>query len=291
MDIAFIGIGVMGGPMAAHLLRQGHRLRVYNRSPAKAITWQQRHGGEACESVAEAAGDAAVLITCVGRDEDLREICLGDFGAYAHLSPGALHVDHTTSSVGLARELAEIAASRDLAFVDAPVSGGQSGAEQGTLTVMCGGNEKAYARAASVFSAYATSHGHMGPAGSGQLAKMVNQICVAGLIQGLSEGLAFGERAGLDMNRVLDVIEQGAAASWQMQHRARTMLRREFDFGFAVDWMRKDLGYLLDQAEEMGLTLPVTRQVSQNYDAISAAGGGRWDTSSLITRLDEAEEP
>ncbi len=288
MDIAFVGIGVMGGPMAAHLQRQGYRLRVYNRSPDKALAWQRRYGGEACASVAEAAGAAAVLVTCVGQDEDLREVCLGEFGAYAHLAPDALHIDHTTTSASLARELSVQAGRRGLAFVDAPVSGGQSGAEQGSLTIMCGGEEAAVVRAAAIFHAYAARHGHIGPSGSGQLAKMVNQICVGGLIQALAEGLAFGERAGLDMSRVLDVMEQGAASSWQMQQRGRTMLRREFDFGFAVDWMRKDLGYLLAEAQRLGLDLPVTRQVSAAYDAISAAGGGRWDTSSLITALDEA---
>ena len=286
MDIAFVGLGVMGGPMAGHLLHQGHRLRVYNRSTAKTEAWQQHFGGEACDTVAQAAAGAEVLITCVGNDDDLRQVCLGEFGAYEHLQPDALHVDHTTTSAVLARELSAAGQRHGVEFVDAPVSGGQAGAEQGKLTAMCGGHGDAYGRAIDVISAYVASHGHMGPVGHGQLAKMVNQICIGGLIQGLSEALIFGEQAGLDMNQVLDVIENGAAGSWQMRNRGRSMLKREFDFGFAVDWMRKDLAILLDEAGRHGLSLPVTEQVSRYYDEISADGGGRWDTSALITRLD-----
>ncbi len=287
MDIAFIGLGVMGGPMAGHLHAEGHRVRVYNRSSDKALTWQARYGGEACESVPQAAAGAEVLITCVGADADVRQVCLGADGAYAHLAEDALHIDHTTTSAELAHELAACARQRGIGFVDAPVSGGQAGAENGSLTIMCGGEELAYERAADVFSAYAKRSGRMGPAGHGQLTKMVNQICIGGLIQGLSEAVVFGERAGLDLNKVLDVIEGGAAGSWQMSHRGRSMHLREFDFGFAVDWMRKDLAIVLQQAAAMRLNLPVTQQVSRYYDEISDHGGGRLDTSSLITRLDE----
>lgn len=286
MDIAFVGLGVMGGPMAAHLLRAGHRVRVYNRSSAKTEAWQTAHGGEACASVAEACGGADALITCVGHDDDLAQVCLGEDGAYAHLAPDALHIDHTTSSARMARQLSAAAAKAGHAFVDAPVSGGQAGAENGSLTIMCGGEVLAYERAAELMQAYARRHGHMGPAGHGQLTKMVNQICIGGLIQGLAEALHFGERAGLDMHAVLDVIEHGAAGSWQMSHRGRSMLSREFDFGFAVDWMRKDLGMLLVEADALGEALPVTRMVGAFYDELSASGAGRWDTSALIARLD-----
>ncbi len=288
MDIACIGLGVMGGPMAGHLLAAGHRVRVFNRSPQKALDWQRRHGGECCQSVKEAVEGAAVLVTCVGNDADLSQVCLGEQGAYAWLGPAALHIDHTTTSARQARLLARHAGQRGLGFVDAPVSGGQAGAEHGSLTIMCGGREDDYLRACEVFAAYAKSHGHLGAAGNGQLSKMVNQICVGGVIQALAEALRFGEEAGLDMPAVLAVIEHGAAGSWQMSHRGRSMLQREFDFGFAVDWMRKDLGILLEEAAGLGLDLPLTERVSAYYDEISAGGGGRLDTSALIKRLDRA---
>lgn len=291
MDIAFIGLGVMGAPMAGHLHAQGHRLRVYNRSSAKALAWQERYGGEACDSIAQAASQADVLVTCVGNDDDLRQVCLGDDGAYVHMADDALHIDHTTSSAEVARTLADAAAKRNIAFVDAPVSGGQAGAEEGSLTIMAGGSDSAFSRAREIFGVYAKREGHMGPVGNGQLTKMVNQICIGGLLQSLSEALVFAEKAGLDVNAALDVIEHGAAGSWQMSHRGRSMHLREFDFGFAVDWMRKDLNILMGQARAMDIQMPITRLIQGYYDEISASGGGRWDTSALITRLDGPQDP
>lgn len=291
MHIAYIGLGVMGGPMAAHLCTAGHTLRVYNRTRSKAEAWQQRHGGQVCDSPAQAAEQADVLITCVGNDDDLREVCLAaTHGAYASLPAGALHIDHTTSSAQLARELDSRARSHSLRFVDAPVSGGQAGAENGALSIMCGGTQDDYQAAAVVFGAYAASHALIGPSGSGQLTKMVNQICVAGVVQGLAEGLKFGERAGLDMSQVLSVIENGAAGSWQMKNRGHSMLERAFDFGFAIDWMRKDLDIVATEAEQLGAALPITRQIQRYYDELSAAGRGRQDTSVLIARLDNDDE-
>jgi 3-hydroxyisobutyrate dehydrogenase len=282
--VAFLGLGVMGFPMARHLAAAGHDLTVYNRTFAKADAWVAAHGGRAAPSPAAAASAADVVFTCVGNDEDLRSVVLGPDGAFAAMSKGALFVDHTTVSASIARELAEVGEARGLHVVDAPVSGGQAGAEAGQLTIMCGGQAAAFARAEPVMAAYAKRVGHMGPAGSGQLTKMVNQICIAGVLQGLSEALTFATAAGLDADAVVDVISKGAAQSWQMDNRARTMVRGEFDFGFAVDWMRKDLGLVLSEAATRGLDLPLTALVDGYYAEVQAMGGARQDTSSLIRR-------
>jgi 3-hydroxyisobutyrate dehydrogenase-like beta-hydroxyacid dehydrogenase len=283
--VSFIGLGVMGFPMAGHLAAKGHQLTVYNRNAAKAAQWVARHGGRSAETPREAARGAEVVCLCVGDDPDVREVVLGPAGALAAMAEGSVLVDHTTDSARLARELDALAAERGVGFVDAPVSGGQSGAENGVLTVMCGGSEAAYARAEPVISGYARMIRRLGPAGAGQLAKMVNQICIAGLVQGLSEAIDFGMRAGLDMPAVLEVIAKGAAQSWQMENRGRTMVEDRFDFGFAVDWMRKDLRICLEEAQQNGAPMEITRQVKGFYDEVSAMGGGRWDTSSLIKRL------
>ncbi|MDH3212951.1 MAG: NAD(P)-dependent oxidoreductase [Myxococcales bacterium] len=282
---AFICLGTMGYPMAGHLARAGHEVAVYNRTPARAQRWIREHGGRACETPAAAAADAAFVFACTGTDDDLRHITTGEGGAFAGMQPGAIFVDHTTVSPTLTRELAAAAESRGLGYLDAPVSGGQSGAEQGALTIMAGGTEAAYAAVRPLLDGYAKKTLLMGPTGSGQLTKLVNQICIAGLVQALSEGLHFAQRAGLDARRAVEVISQGAAQSWQMDHRAETMLAGEFDFGFAVDWMRKDLGIALDEARRCGAALPVTDLVDRFYAEVQAAGGSRWDTSSLITRL------
>lgn len=283
--VAFIGLGVMGGPMAAHLAAAGHRVSVYNRTAEKARKWVARHGGRAAATPGEAAQDAELVFACVGNDEDVRAIALGERGALAAMPPGAIFVDHTTASARLARELDESARARGLEFIDAPVSGGQSGAESGTLTVMCGGDPEPFERMRPVAMAYARAVTRLGPAGAGQLTKMVNQTCIAGLVQGLAEGLAFGAKAGLDLRLVLEVIGKGAAQSWQMDNRGKTMIEDRFDFGFAVDWMRKDLGLVLDEARRNGARLPVAALVDQFYADIQAQGGSRWDTSSLIRRL------
>jgi 3-hydroxyisobutyrate dehydrogenase len=283
--IAFLGLGVMGAPMARHLARAGHEVTVYNRTMAKAAAWVAANGGQAAPSPAAAASAADVVLACVGADDDLRAVTIGPGGAFAAMRPGALFIDHTTVSAAIARELAEAGAERDLLVVDAPVSGGQAGAENGQLTIMCGGTATAFATAEPVMTAYARRIGHMGPAGAGQLTKMVNQLCIAGVLQGLAEGLAFGQAAGLVLARVVDVISKGAAQSWQMDNRAATMARGEFDFGFAVDWMRKDLGLALDEARRLGVPLPVGALVDQFYVDVQAMGGGRQDTSSLIRRL------
>lgn len=283
--VAFIGLGTMGAPMAAHLQRAGHQVVVYNRSAAKAHDWVAAHGGRLAASPEQAAHGADVVVTCVGNDDDLRQVCAGAQGAFAGMRPGAVLVDHTTTSAAVARELAQQAAAQGLAFVDAPVSGGNLGAINGVLTIMCGGEDTAFAQAQPVIAAYARAVTHLGGSGAGQLAKMVNQICVGGVLQGLAEGLAFGERAGLDMQAVLGVISQGAASSWQMVNRGPTMVDDHFDFGFAVDLMRKDLGLVLDEARRLGATLPVTALVDQFYADVQAQGGGRLDTSSLIKRL------
>ena len=282
--VAFLGLGVMGFPMARHLAAAGHDLTVYNRTSTKAEAWVRAHGGRAASSPAAAADGADILLTCVGNDDDLRSVVLGPDGAIAAMSKGAVFVDHTTVSAGIARELAKVGEARGLHVVDAPVSGGQAGAEAGQLTIMCGGQAAAVALAEPVMSAYAKRIGHMGPAGSGQLTKMVNQICIAGVLQGLSEALTFATAAGLDADAVVDVISKGAAQSWQMENRARTMVRGEFDFGFAVDWMRKDLGLVLKEAAARGLDLPVTALVDGYYAEVQAMGGARQDTSSLIRR-------
>jgi 3-hydroxyisobutyrate dehydrogenase-like beta-hydroxyacid dehydrogenase len=283
--VAFLGLGTMGFPMAGHLAAKGHDVAVYNRSPARAEAWAARHKGRVAATPAEAARGAEFVMACVGNDDDLRSVCLGPDGAFAGMTPGALFVDHTTVSARITRKLAAQAATAGLGFVDAPVSGGQSGAENGQLSIMCGGDPADYARAEPVLASYARICRLIGPSGAGQLAKMVNQICIAGLMQGLSEALAFAQKAGLDGEKVVEVISQGAAGSWQMVNRHKTMLRDEFDFGFAVDWMRKDLGICLDAADEIGARLPVTALVDQFYKDVQLMGGGRGDTSSLIRRL------
>ena len=284
-DVAFLGLGVMGGPMAGHLAGAGHRVTVYNRSAAKAQAWQARHGGRTATTPREAAAGAAFVFSCVGNDDDLRSVVLGPDGAFAGMQPGAVFVDHTTASAAVARELHAVARERGLHFVDAPVSGGQAGAENGVLTVMCGGDAEPFEAMRPVAMAFARAVTRLGDSGAGQLTKMVNQICIGGLVQGLAEAIAFGDKAGLDMHRVLDVIGKGAAQSWQLDNRGKTMVDDRFDFGFAVDWMRKDLGLLLDEARRNGARLPVTALVDQFYAELQAQGGGRWDTSSLIRLL------
>ncbi len=283
--LAFLGLGVMGFPMAGHLRASGHEVTVYNRSPAKAEDWVARHDGQSARTPREAAKGAEFVMACVGNDDDLRAICVGPDGAFAGMTPGSVFVDHTTVSARITRKLAATAAASGIAFVDAPVSGGQAGAENGQLSIMCGGDPADYVRAEPVLAAYARICRLIGPSGAGQLAKMMNQICIAGLMQGLSEALAFGQKAGLDGEKVVEVIAQGAAGSWQMVNRHKTMLTDKFDFGFAVDWMRKDLGICLDAADEVGASLPVTALVDQFYKDVQQMGGGRGDTSSLIRRL------
>ena len=284
-DVAFLGLGVMGDPMAGHLAAAGHRVTVYNRTAAKAADWVARNGGKSARTPAEAARGAELVFACVGNDDDLRSVTTGADGAFAGMKKGAIFVDHTTASAAVARELATAAAAKGLGFVDAPVSGGNVGATNGALTVMCGGEPAAFAAAKPVAMAFAKAMTLLGPSGAGQLAKMVNQIAIAGLVQGLSEAIAFGERSGLDMKAVLDVIGKGAAQSWQMDNRGPTMIEDKFDFGFAVDWMRKDLGLVLDEAKRNGARMPVTALVDQFYADIQAQGGNRLDTSSLLRRL------
>ena len=283
--LAFLGLGVMGAPMAAHLRRAGHQVTVYNRTAAKAQCWAQQYGGRFAATPREAVSGAEMVFCCVGNDDDLRSVVLGEQGALAGMTEGAVLVDHTTASATVARELHAAARARGVHFMDAPVSGGQAGAENGQLTVLCGAEQNVFDRVAPVIAAYAKACTRMGDVGSGQLAKMVNQICIAGGVQGLSEAIAFGEAAGLDMPTVLAAIGQGAAQSWQMDNRGQTMLQGQFDFGFAVDWMRKDLAIVLDEARHNGAKLPVTALVDQFYAQVQAAGGGRWDTSSLLTLL------
>jgi 3-hydroxyisobutyrate dehydrogenase-like beta-hydroxyacid dehydrogenase len=285
---AFLGLGVMGHPMAGHLARAGHQVTVYNRTAAKAQAWAAEYGGKAAPTPAEAAslhGGAEFVFACVGNDDDLRSVALGEHGAFAGMAPGAVFVDHTTASAEVARELHAEARQRGLHFVDAPVSGGQAGAVNGTLTVMCGGDAAPFDAMKPVALAFAKAVTRIGESGAGQLAKMVNQVAIAGLVQALSEAIAFGQRAGLDMPLVLDVIGKGAAQSWQMDNRGKTMVADQFDFGFAVDWMRKDLGLVLDEARSNGAQLPVTALVDQFYADVQALGGHRWDTSSLVRRL------
>lgn len=284
-NVAFIGLGVMGFPMAGHLATAGHRVRVFNRTAAKAEAWLDRYPGDDAASPAEACRGADLVFLCVGNDADVRSVVLGEGGAMAGLAPEAILIDHTTTSAVLARDLAGMSAAAGIGFLDAPVSGGQAGAEQGRLTVMCGGEPAAFARAEPVMKAYARAVTRMGPVGSGQLTKMVNQICIAGLLQSLAEGLSFAETAGLDVHQVVSVIAQGAAQSWQMDNRADSMLEDRFDFGFAVDWMRKDLAICLEEARASGASIPVAALVDQFYADIQRLGGGRWDTSSLIRRL------
>ncbi len=284
-QVAFLGLGVMGYPMAGHLAQAGHAVSVYNRTPAKAQAWVQEFKGRMAPTPREAAADCDIVFCCVGNDQDLRSVVLGPDGAFASMKPGALFVDHTTASADVARELDAQARSLGLRFIDAPVSGGQAGAQNGQLTVMCGGDSADFDAVKPTAMAFSRAFTLLGPSGSGQLAKMVNQICIAGLVQGLSEAVAFGQKAGLDMAQVLDVIGKGAAQSWQMDNRGKTMIEDKFDFGFAVDWMRKDLGLVLDEAKRNGARLPVTALVDQFYADVQVMGGGRWDTSSLIKRL------
>ena len=285
MKIAFIGLGVMGSPMAAHLARTGNDVCVFNRTTDKAQTWISEHGGRSAPSPEKAVEGAEAVFVCVGRDADVREVTHGEGGCFPAIEAGTLFVDHTTASATLAQELAEDAHARGFGFVDAPVSGGQAGAENGVLTVMAGGEQVDCARAQKITACYSRAFTRMGPAGSGQLAKMVNQICVAGVIQGLAEGMNFAERSGLDPARVFAAICQGAAQSWQMENRYETMIDGKFDFGFAVDWMRKDLDIAFGEAERNGAQLPVTRMIDGFYEDVQSRGGGRWDTSSLIARL------
>ncbi|KAG1655726.1 putative oxidoreductase [Nymphon striatum] len=283
--VAFLGLGVMGYPMAGHLVKAGHTVTVYNRTAAKAQTWVEEYGGQAADTPAEAAKGANFVMACVGNDDDLRGICLSDEGAFATLGAGAVFVDHTTVSAKVTHELHDVAAQSGVSFIDAPISGGQAGAENGVLSVMCGGDDEAYAKAEPVIDAYARICRRIGESGAGQMTKMCNQIAIAGAVQGLSEALHFAEKAGLDGRAVVEVISQGAAGSWQMQNRYETMIDDEFNHGFAVDWMRKDLGICLNTANETGASLPVTAVVDQFYKDVQNMGGGRWDTSSLIKRL------
>jgi 3-hydroxyisobutyrate dehydrogenase-like beta-hydroxyacid dehydrogenase len=283
--VAFLGLGVMGHPMAGHLARAGHRVTVYNRTAAKAEAWAKEYGGRSAATPLEAAAGADFVFACVGNDDDLRSVVLGADGAFAGMKKGAVFVDHTTASAEVARELNAAAQPLGLQFVDAPVSGGQAGAVNGLLTVMCGGDQAAFDSMKPVALAFSRAVTRVGDSGAGQLAKMVNQVCIAGLVQGLAEGIAFGQRAGLDMKLVLEVIGKGAAQSWQMDNRGGTMVDDKFDFGFAVDWMRKDLGLVLDEGRRNGARLPVTALVDQFYGDVQSQGGGRWDTSSLIKRL------
>ncbi len=283
--VAFLGLGVMGHPMAGHLARAGHSVTVYNRSSAKAQAWAAEYGGTTAATPREAAAGADFVFACVGNDDDLRAVALGEAGALAGMAPGAVFIDHTTASADVARELYGAAQGLGLQFVDAPVSGGQAGAVNGALTVMCGGDAVPFDAMKPVAMAFSKAVTRVGDSGAGQLAKMVNQVCIAGLVQALSEGIAFGQKAGLDMAQVLDVIGKGAAQSWQMDNRGSTMLADKFDFGFAVDWMRKDLGLALDEARRNGAKLPVTALVDQFYADVQGLGGSRWDTSSLLSRL------
>ena len=285
--VAFIGIGVMGYPMAGHLaLKGGHDVTVYNRTAAKADTWVKQYGGKSGQTPAAAADGAEFVFTCVGNDDDLRSVTIGKDGVIGAMKPGAILIDNTTASAEVARELHAAAAARGCGFIDAPVSGGQAGAENGVLTVMCGGDETTFGKARPVIDAYARMVGLMGAVGAGQLTKMINQICIAGLVQGLAEGIHFGKQAGLDIEKVVEVISKGAAGSWQMENRHKTMNAGKYDFGFAVDWMRKDLDIVLTEARRNGAKLPVTALVDQFYGDVQAMGGRRWDTSSLLARLD-----
>jgi len=285
MKVAFIGLGVMGYPMAGHLTKAGHQVCVYNRNSDKALAWQEEFGGDMATTPALAAKDCDIVFACVGNDDDVRQVSLGDDGIFAGLPKGSIFVDHTTASAELAVELAAIADKNGQHFLDAPVSGGQAGAENGVLTVMVGGDESIFAKAEPVMAAFARFSQIMGPVGSGQLAKMVNQICFVNTVQGLAEGLNFAQKAGLDTDKLLDTIGKGAAGSWQMDNRGKTMCAREFDFGFAVDWVRKDLAIAFEEAEKLGADLTVTKQLDGYYQEIQENGGNRWDTSSLISRF------
>lgn len=284
-QVAFLGLGVMGYPMASHLSKAGFDVTVYNRTEAKTERWLAENKGRAASTPAQAAANAEIVFSCVGRDDDVREVCYGGNGALNVMGEGALFVDHTTASASLAREIDQACRAKKLQFIDAPVSGGQQGAENARLTVMCGGQSRAFDAVRPVIESYAHTVRLMGPAGSGQLCKMVNQVCIAGIVQSLAEGLQFAQRAGLDAEQVIEVISKGAAQSWQMENRFQTMLAGHYEHGFAVDWMRKDLGIVLDEARQNGAQLPVAALVDQFYADVQANGGGRWDTSSLLTRL------
>ena len=281
----FLGLGVMGFPMAAHLVKAGHEVTVYNRTLGKAQAWAEENGGQSANTPRDAAQGAEFVFACVGNDDDLRSVCLGETGAFAGMDSGAVFVDHTTVSAKVTAELYKAAETAQISFVDAPISGGQAGAENGALSIMCGGDEDAYARVEPLMAAYSKMCRHIGESGAGQMTKMCNQIAIAGLVQGLSEALHFAEKTGLDGRAVVEVISQGAAGSWQMANRYETMLDDQFEHGFAVDWMRKDLGICLDASDEVGASLPVTALVDQFYKDVQKLGGGRWDTSSLIKRL------
>lgn len=284
--VAFIGLGVMGFPMASYLVKKGFQVTVYNRTPLRAQKWlEQNPTGKTAATPAAAAAQADIVFSCVGNDNDLKEVTIGENGAFAAMKPGSIYADHTTTSADVAIELAEKAKQLGLHFLDAPVSGGQAGAENGVLTIMVGGEQAIFDRAAPAMSSYAQAVTFMGKVGNGQLTKMINQICQVGIIQGLAEGISFGEKAGLDMNLVLDVIGKGASSSWQLQNRGKTMVKGEFDFGFAVDWMRKDLGFALEMSRRVGASLPITAVIDQFYASVQAKGGGRQDTSSLIRLL------
>ena len=286
MRVAFIGLGVMGYPMAGHLARHGHDVVVYNRTAAKADQWCQEYAGASATTPKAAASQAEIVFTCVGNDDDVREVILGDLGILAGIPEGAIIVDHTTASARVAREISAAADQRSVGFLDAPLSGGQAGAENGQLTIMVGGDEATFARAESIMNGYAKAITRIGPVGCGQLAKMVNQICIAGVVQGLAEGLHFAKRADLDVARVIEAISRGAAQSWQMENRWESMINDAFDFGFAVDWMRKDLSIAMAEAEQNGAILEMTELVDRFYAEVQDLGGGRWDTSSLIARLE-----
>ena len=285
MRVAFIGLGVMGFPMAGHLQTAGCDVTVYNRTTTRADQWVESHGGNFAETPAQAAKNADIVFTCVGNDDDVRSVVLGETGVLSAMPAGAVLVDHTTASAKLAKELEQIAKEHQVGFLDAPVSGGQAGAENGKLTVMVGGSVSSFDKASPTIEHYAQCVSHLGPAGNGQLAKMANQICIAGVVQGLAEGMQFAHLAGLDVAKVIEVISRGAAQSWQMENRYKTMLADEYNHGFAVDWMRKDLAMALGEAKEMGFEMEVTRMVDSFYADVQAMGGGRWDTSSLLARL------
>ncbi|WP_112941671.1 MULTISPECIES: NAD(P)-dependent oxidoreductase [unclassified Rhizobium] len=286
--VAFIGLGVMGFPMAGHLkVKGGHDVTVYNRTAAKSAAWAEKFGGKSAPTPAEAARDADFVFTCVGNDDDLRSVTSGKDGVLQTMKAGAILIDNTTASADVARELYAAAKEKGVGFIDAPVSGGQAGAENGVLTVMCGAEDAVYEKAKPVIDAFARMVGLMGAPGAGQLTKMINQICIAGIVQGLAEGIHFGKRAGLDIEKVVDVISKGAAGSWQMENRHKTMNEGKYDFGFAIDWMRKDLGIVLDEARHNGAKLPLTALVDQFYGDVQATGGNRWDTSSLLARLEK----
>lgn len=290
MKLAFIGLGVMGYPMAGHLKKAGHDVTVFNRNPDKAKKWVGEYGGASAPTPAAAAKGQDIVFACVGRDADLREVTLGKDGAFAAMGKGALFVDHTTASAGIARELSDAAVTAGFEFLDAPVSGGEAGAVNGKLTIMCGGSEAAYARAEPVMAVYAKQSRLMGASGAGQITKMVNQVCIAGLMQGMAEGFSFARAAGLDIEKVVEVISKGAAQSWQMENRYKTMAAGEYNLGFAVEWMRKDLSIVLDESRRNGASMPVTALVDQFYAEIEQMGGKRWDTSSLFARQERARK-